>query len=310
MSCPLVNASSSPGSWQRGGRYSAARSGCSRRPAARSLGSRRMPSGTGDLPPLRTGMLCRFGWSDDSRPVRATVWLNVAWIRPSEATSCNSPSPYVPRSLSTSRWRQQRGEELRPLVLKLLERCGVGRGAGLRLLDRRQALLFVQQLAQLLRRVEVEVGHPRRLMRSSPTRDSTSAASLPVHRSRVPRCRRRHRRVPSWPAPAPAGSRSVSYSSAIPCACETRAYRPDEVVDCERVPTCEFGVGHRCAVKVEPSRTRRVVRRTSEFRVLLDQVGQVVTHLSRVDEICSNRSVEGQSHRGRPRRRAATASAA
>jgi hypothetical protein len=34
---------------------------------------------------LRTGMLCRLGWSDDSRPVRATVWLKVAWMRPSAA---------------------------------------------------------------------------------------------------------------------------------------------------------------------------------------------------------------------------------
>ncbi len=25
-------------------------------------------------------MLCRFGASDDSAPVRATVWLNVAWM--------------------------------------------------------------------------------------------------------------------------------------------------------------------------------------------------------------------------------------
>ncbi len=49
-------------------------------------------------------MLCRFGRSELSRPVRATVWLNVAWIRPSAATSASSPSPYVPRSFSTSRY--------------------------------------------------------------------------------------------------------------------------------------------------------------------------------------------------------------
>ena len=34
-------------------------------------------------PRVRTGMLCRFGASELSRPVRATVWLNVAWMRPS-----------------------------------------------------------------------------------------------------------------------------------------------------------------------------------------------------------------------------------
>ena len=41
----------------------------------------------------RTGMLWRLGASDDRRPVRATVWLNVAWIRPSGATSASSASP-------------------------------------------------------------------------------------------------------------------------------------------------------------------------------------------------------------------------
>ena len=49
-------------------------------------------------------MLCRFGWSLLSRPVRATVWLNVAWMRPSAATSASRPSPYVLRSFSTSRY--------------------------------------------------------------------------------------------------------------------------------------------------------------------------------------------------------------
>ena len=42
---------------------------------------------------LRTGMLWRFGWSDERRPVRATVWLKLAWIRPSGATSESSPVP-------------------------------------------------------------------------------------------------------------------------------------------------------------------------------------------------------------------------
>ena len=36
-------------------------------------------------------MLWRFGWSDDSRPVRATVWLNVAWMRPSGADLLEQP---------------------------------------------------------------------------------------------------------------------------------------------------------------------------------------------------------------------------
>jgi hypothetical protein len=37
-------------------------------------------------------------------PVRATVWLNVAWMRPSGATSAIRPVPYVPRSFSISRY--------------------------------------------------------------------------------------------------------------------------------------------------------------------------------------------------------------
>ena len=42
---------------------------------------------------LRTGMLCRLGRSDESRPVRATVWPNEAWMRPSDCTSPSRLSP-------------------------------------------------------------------------------------------------------------------------------------------------------------------------------------------------------------------------
>ena len=42
---------------------------------------------------VRTGMLWRLGRSDDSRPVRATVWRKVAWMRPSAATSASRVSP-------------------------------------------------------------------------------------------------------------------------------------------------------------------------------------------------------------------------
>ena len=34
---------------------------------------------------VRTGMFCRFGSVDDSRPVAATVCMNVVWMRPSSA---------------------------------------------------------------------------------------------------------------------------------------------------------------------------------------------------------------------------------
>ena len=52
---------------------------------------------------------------------------------------------------------QQRADELRPLVLQLLQRRRVGRRAGLRLLDRDEPVLAEQDLAQLDRRVDVEV---------------------------------------------------------------------------------------------------------------------------------------------------------
>ena len=59
---------------------------------------------------------------------------------------------------------QQRLDELGPLLLQLLQRPGVGRGAGLRLLHRRQAAAggrrVEQDLAQLHRRVDVEVVAP------------------------------------------------------------------------------------------------------------------------------------------------------
>ncbi len=53
---------------------------------------------------VRTGMFCRFGSVDERRPVAATVWLNVVWMRPSAAIVLIRPST-VTRSLACSRWR-------------------------------------------------------------------------------------------------------------------------------------------------------------------------------------------------------------
>ena len=53
----------------------------------------RRPCATACPSSVRTGMLWRFGWSEESRPVRATVWLKDAWIRPSAATSASRVSP-------------------------------------------------------------------------------------------------------------------------------------------------------------------------------------------------------------------------
>ncbi len=53
---------------------------------------------------VRTGTFCRFGSVEERRPVAATVWLKVVWIRPSAATVLIRPST-VERSRACSRWR-------------------------------------------------------------------------------------------------------------------------------------------------------------------------------------------------------------
>ena len=52
---------------------------------------------------VRTGMFCRFGSVDDSRPVAAMVWLKVVWMRPSAAVDLSRPST-VTYSRVASRW--------------------------------------------------------------------------------------------------------------------------------------------------------------------------------------------------------------
>ena len=65
------------------GRGSAARSANSRRPRARGPARARMPLRMQPaLRRCRTGMFCRFGSLDDSRPVAATAWLYDVWMRP------------------------------------------------------------------------------------------------------------------------------------------------------------------------------------------------------------------------------------
>ena len=41
---------------------------------------------------VRMGMFCRFGSLEESRPVRASVWLKVECIRPSGPMTFKSPS--------------------------------------------------------------------------------------------------------------------------------------------------------------------------------------------------------------------------
>ena len=41
---------------------------------------------------VRTGMFCRFGLVEESRPVAATAWLKRVWMRPSAPTSSGRAS--------------------------------------------------------------------------------------------------------------------------------------------------------------------------------------------------------------------------
>ena len=93
-------------------------------------------------------MLCRFGWSDDSRPVRATVWLNVAWMRPSAADLVEQALAVGRPQLLDLAVAQQVLDD-RVLAGELLERRGVGGVAGLRLLRRLEAEAVEEDLAQL-----------------------------------------------------------------------------------------------------------------------------------------------------------------
>ena len=53
---------------------------------------------------VRTGMFCRFGSLDASRPVTAVAWENVVCTRPVCAfTICGSLSVYVDFSFDTER---------------------------------------------------------------------------------------------------------------------------------------------------------------------------------------------------------------
>ena len=105
---------------------------------------------------VRMGMFWRFGSLDDRRPVAATAWLNEVWSRPVRRVHERRQRVDV-RALELGeravlddlrRHRVQRRQ--------LLERVGVGRGAGLGLAHHRQAQLPEQHVGQLFVRVDVE----------------------------------------------------------------------------------------------------------------------------------------------------------
>ena len=189
---------------------------------------------------------------------------------------------------------QQRADELGPLVAQLLQRRRVGRGAGLGLLDRRQPApgrrRGVQDLAQLDRRVDVEVVAPddlaqlgaeplhlggQALVELAEVGDVDGDAGV-LHPGQ-----HAHERVLD---------RRVQVGHAL--LGELRRDRLDEVVHGERLAAGDRRrVGVR-AVEVELALGRRLVDRRGEAGVALDEVGQLVARLGRVEQVGGDRRVE------------------
>ena len=239
-------------------------------------------------------MLCRFGRSELSRPVRATVWLNVAWIRPSAATSAEQPLAVRAAQLLDLAVLQQRADELRPLVAQLLQRRRVGRGSGLGLLDRRQAApgrrRGVEQLAQLDRRVDVEVVAPDDLLQLGAEADDVGGEPL-VEAAQLGTVdgdagvlhagQDTHQRVLD---------RAVQLGH--PLLVEAAHQWLDEVVHGERLSAGRrrrVGLG---AVEVELTLGRRLVGRRGEPGVALDEVRQLVAGLGRIEQVGGDRRVQ------------------
>ena len=98
---------------------------------------------------VRTGMFCRFGSLELSRPVAVTTWLNEAWTRPVSGWTISRQGVDVgalelgvlPVLDDLGRQRVLRGQ--------LLQHVDVGARAGLRVfLTHRQLLLDEQHLLQ------------------------------------------------------------------------------------------------------------------------------------------------------------------
>ena len=101
---------------------------------------------------VRTGMFCRFGSVDESRPVAAPVWLNAGVDPAGRGVHALREHVDVGRpSFSSSRYsRISRGTSC-PMRRELLQHFGVGGRAGLGLLEDREPQLLEQDRGELLR---------------------------------------------------------------------------------------------------------------------------------------------------------------
>ena len=104
-------------------------------------------------------------------------------MRPSGAISCSNPSPYVPRSFSTSRSAQQRVDELGPLVVELLERGGVGGVAGLGLLPAQRPRSVNSSSRSCTGELKLRSSRPTTLRNSAPRRSISSIRRTLIERS-------------------------------------------------------------------------------------------------------------------------------
>ena len=102
-------------------------------------------------------MFCRFGFVLLRRPVAAAAWLKVVWTRPSAIGELRQRLEVGGVQLVELAPREQRVDD-RVLVAELLEHARIGRELALRrLLAGLQTELAVEHLAQLRRRVQVEL---------------------------------------------------------------------------------------------------------------------------------------------------------
>ena len=112
---------------------------------------------------VRTGMFWRFGSVEDSRPVAATVWLNVVWIRPSAAIVLIRPSTVDAQLGLLTVPEHDHRQFVVGLGRQPGQRVGVRGVAGLRLLRLGQAQLAEEDFLELLGRAEVELVPGRRV---------------------------------------------------------------------------------------------------------------------------------------------------
>ena len=236
-------------------------------------------------------MLWRFGWSDDSRPVRATVWLKVAWMRPSARDLLEQAVAVGGAQLLHLAVGEQVLDD-RVLAGQLLEAGGVGGEPGLRLLLRGEAELVEEHLAQLERGVHVELV-PGRL-------DDRGAVALDVGDQPVAEALQLVA-VDGDAGVLHAGEHAderhldVVVERAQALGVERGEQRRDQAVDGEGPPGGGGGRRRGRAVEVELALGRRVAVGDPGAGVADHQLLEQVAALGRVEEVGGQRGVERQA---------------